>query len=50
LACYGDSLIGLKLKQEQMSQIFHFFFDAIGKNLPPPDSRAPRELETWLRK
>lgn len=50
LACYGDSLIGLKLKQEQMSQIFHFFFDAIGGNLPPPDSRPPRDPNTWLRK
>jgi len=29
LACYGDSQIGLKIKQEQMSQIFHFFFDAV---------------------
>lgn len=50
LACYGDSLIGLKLKQEQMSQIFHFFFDAIGKNLPPPNSNLPRGPEEWLRK
>lgn len=49
LACYGDSLIGLKLKQEQMSQIFHFFFDAIGKNLPPPDSRAPKDPKSWLK-
>lgn len=48
LACYGDSQIGLKIKQEQMSQIFHFFFDAIGKNLPPPDSRPPTDPKSWL--
>ena len=33
LACYGDSQVGLKVKQEQMSQIFHFFLDAISKGL-----------------
>jgi predicted DNA-binding transcriptional regulator len=33
LACYGDSDVGLKVKQEQMGQIFHFFFDVIGKQI-----------------
>lgn len=32
LACYGDSQIGLKVQQEQMGQIFHFFFDMLAKN------------------
>jgi hypothetical protein len=50
LACYGDSLIGLKVKQEQMSQVFHFFFDAICKQVPPPDLRPPMKLETWLKR
>ncbi len=49
LACYGDSQIGLKIKQEQMSQIFHFFFDAISRNLPPPDGRPPTDMESWLK-
>ncbi|MBP7114511.1 MAG: hypothetical protein KBA40_03595 [Candidatus Peribacteraceae bacterium] len=49
LACYGDSQIGLKIKQEQMSRIFHFFFDAISKNLPPPDIRPPTDIGTWLK-
>lgn len=31
LACYGDTPIGLKVKQEQMSQIFHFLFDTMQK-------------------
>lgn len=31
LACYGDTPIGLKVKQEQMSQVFHFFFDVLGR-------------------
>lgn len=50
LACYGDSQIGLKIKHDQMSQVFHFFFDAICKGLPVPDSRPPKKVETWLRK
>jgi|CXWL01.1.fsa_nt_gi hypothetical protein len=50
LACYGDSQIGLKVKQEQMSQIFHFFFDTISRNVPLPDSRPPVKVESWLRK
>ena len=50
LACYGESHIGLKVKQEQMSQIFHFFFDAICKQVPPPDRRPPLKAETWLKK
>jgi hypothetical protein len=31
LACYEDSQIGLKIKHRSMSQIFHFFFDAVGR-------------------
>jgi hypothetical protein len=31
LVCYGDTPIGLKVKQEQMSQVFHFLFDTIQK-------------------
>ncbi len=31
LACYSSSPIGLKIKQQQMSQIFHFFLDAISR-------------------
>ncbi len=50
LACYGDSQVGLKIKQEQMSQIFHFFFDAISKNLPPPDVRPAMDPESWLQR
>ena len=49
LACYGDSQIGLKIKQAQMSQIFHFFFDMISKNLPAPDVRPPMDPATWLK-
>lgn len=33
-----------------MSQIFHFFFDAICKQVPPPDRRPPLKAETWLKK
>lgn len=50
LACYGDSQIGLKIKHDQMSQVFHFFFDAICKGVPSPDSRPPEKVEKWLRK
>ncbi len=49
LACYGDSQVGLKIKQEQMSQIFHFFFDVIAKQAPPPDSRPPVRPAAWLK-
>lgn len=47
LACYDDSQIGLKIKQQQMSQIFHFFFDMACKNVPPADSRPPAH-EEWM--
>ncbi len=50
LACYGDSQVGLKVKQGQMSGIFHFFFDIISKSAPPPDRKPPRKIESWLRK
>lgn len=33
LACYGDTPIGLKVKQEQMSQIFHFLFDTMQRSV-----------------
>lgn len=43
LACYGDTPIGLKIKHEQMSQIFHFMIDAIGRKVPGPESTdAPK--------
>ena len=32
LACYSDTPIGLTVKQEQMSQIFHFLFDIIERS------------------
>ncbi len=50
VACYGDSQIGLKVKQGQMSQIFHFFFDMVAKLAPPPDTRPPKTMESWLKK
>ena len=31
IACYKTSQIGLKIKHSEMSQIFHFLFDIIGK-------------------
>ena len=31
LACYKGNQIGLKIKQADMSQIFHFLFDTLGK-------------------
>lgn len=33
VASYQDVPIGLKVKQEAMSQVFHFFFDVLGKNV-----------------
>lgn len=33
LASYGSSEVGLKIEHEQISQIFHFMFDFIGKNV-----------------
>lgn len=33
VASYQDVPIGLKVKQEAMSQIFHFFFDVLAKNV-----------------
>lgn len=49
LACYDDSQIGLKIKQQQMSQIFHFFFDMVCRTAPPPDLRPPNALKEWMR-
>ncbi len=49
LACYGDSQIGLKVKQEQMGQIFHFFFDAICRNVPTPSTQPTIEKNIWLK-
>jgi DNA-binding Lrp family transcriptional regulator len=31
ITCYRDSQIGLKIKQGEMSQLFHFFFDMLTK-------------------
>jgi len=31
IACYKSSQIGLKIKHSEMSQIFHFMFDILGK-------------------
>ena len=31
IACYRDSQTGLKIKQTEMSQLFHFFFDMLAK-------------------
>jgi sugar-specific transcriptional regulator TrmB len=44
LACYGDTQIGLKIKQPQMSGIFHFLLDALSKNVP---AATPPATE-WL--
>ena len=33
IACYKDTQIGLKVKQTEMSQIFHFLFDFIAKKI-----------------
>lgn len=33
IACYQDSQIGLKIKQTQVAQIFHFLFNFIGKHV-----------------
>jgi sugar-specific transcriptional regulator TrmB len=33
VASYQDVPIGLKVKQEAMSQVFHFFFDVLAKNV-----------------
>lgn len=32
LACYKDTQIGMKIKQAEMSQIFHFLFDVVGRS------------------
>ncbi len=31
IACYRDSQTGIKIKQAEMSQLFHFFFDMLAK-------------------
>lgn len=49
LASYGDSQIGLKIKHQEMSQIFHFFFDVISKNVPPHSAEPARGTGEWLK-
>lgn len=33
LACYKHALIGLKVKQAELSQMFHFLFDVLGRKI-----------------
>ncbi len=46
LACYDDVPMGLKIKHAQMSQIFHFLLDALGKNVPKTETAD----ESWLNR
>lgn len=49
VASYGDSPIGLKMKHTETSQIFHFFFDVISRNIPVTDLGPKKRLTEWLK-
>ncbi len=50
VASYGDSPIGLKIKHQETTQIFHFFLDVVSRNIPVVVSQPKRRLKDWLQK